>query len=214
MVAGSSMGGLVSDFIAQTRSDRFGTAGIFSPAYWAAPNYTAARDAATARAVRRYLSMGTAESSTGESSSNVYWQQALNAYNTYVRLGHPLGKELHFDGTAGGTHSESSWSKNLPSFFAFALDPWLEAQPLSAESHPPRLELLSVSPATGRAAVRFTARYGLKNLLETNTDPGAGPGWISSSAPSATDLWNSQDLDVPFPVAARYFWRLKMSGWQ
>ena len=212
IVAGSSMGGLASDYIGQMKSDRFGTAGIFSPAYWAAPTYTAARDAGTARPVRRYLSMGTAESSTGESSSDIYWHDALQAYNTYLLLGHPLGRDLRFDGAAGGTHSEGSWSKNLPSFFAFALDPWREAQPLSVEACPPRLDLIGFNPATGRAALRFTGRYGLSHAIESSADIGAAQPWKSDPAPSATELWNIQDLDVP--ASARSFWRLRTAGWQ
>jgi predicted alpha/beta superfamily hydrolase len=41
VVAGSSMGGLVTDYLTHESSDRFGAAGIFSPAYWAAPNWVA-----------------------------------------------------------------------------------------------------------------------------------------------------------------------------
>ena len=212
IIAGSSMGGLASDYIGQMRSDRFGTAGIFSPAYWAAPNYTASRDAATSRPVRRYLSMGTAESSTGESSSDIYWRDALQAYNTYLRLGHCLGRELRFDGAAGGTHSEGSWSRNLPSFFAFALDPWLESQPLAVDAWPPRIELVGINPSTGRASLRFTARYGLSHALEDSTDLGTTQSWNSVPIPAATEFWSTRDLDVPAP--ARCFWRLKTSGWQ
>jgi predicted alpha/beta superfamily hydrolase len=78
LTAGSSMGGLVCDYIGFMRPDRFGAVGIFSPAYWAAPNYLANRTL-TNQPVRRFMSMGTAESSRGESSSNVYWQDARGA---------------------------------------------------------------------------------------------------------------------------------------
>lgn len=211
MVAGSSMGGLVSDYIGQMKSDRFGVVGIFSPAYWAAPNYTAARDAGTVRPVRRYLSMGTAESSTGESSSDVYWRDALKAYNTYVRLGHPLGRDLRFEGTSGATHSEAAWSRNLPAFFAFALDPWLEAQPLTVETSPPRLDLIALNSNTNRATLRFTSRYGLNHFLEGTANLSAAPSWTSEPTSPSPDLWNTQELDVP--AAARNFWRLRSTGW-
>ena len=212
MVAGSSMGGLVSDYIGQTRSDRFGTVGIFSPAYWAAPLYTAARDAGTARPVRRYLSMGTAESSTGESSSDIYWHDALQAYNTYVRLGHPLGRELKFDGVPGGNHNETNWSKLLPSFFAFALDPWREVQPLAQQTYPPRLDLMSVNSTGTRAALRFTPRFGVQNYLEGASD--LSQPWSSDSLSPTTEFWSTQDLDVPLPATSKYFWRLRSTSWQ
>ncbi|MFZ4597439.1 MAG: alpha/beta hydrolase-fold protein [Terrimicrobiaceae bacterium] len=209
-VAGSSMGGLVSDYIGQTRSDRFGGVGIFSPAYWAAPNYTATRDAAPMRPVRRFLSMGTAESSTGESSSDVYWRDALKAYNTFVRLGHPVGRDLRFEGGAGATHSESAWSRRLPGFFSFLLDPWLEAQPLSVDISQPGLDLLAVDPVSGRASLRWTARYGMKHFLETTSDL-ASSSWTSESTTPATELWATQLLESP--ATPRTFWRLRTRGW-
>ncbi|MDX6765449.1 MAG: alpha/beta hydrolase-fold protein [Candidatus Methylacidiphilales bacterium] len=210
-VAGSSMGGLVSDYIGQTRSDRFGGVGIFSPAYWAAPNYVAVRDnyAGPRRPVRRYLSMGTAESSTGESSSNVYWQGSLQAYSTYLRQGHPVGGELKFDGAAGGTHSESAWARNLPSFYAFLLDPWREAQPLTLESHPPKLEMRGLDAATGQATLRFTARFGLKHLIQSSSQLGANATWTEGSVDPAVAFWEEREVmaDPPAANATRAFWR-------
>jgi pimeloyl-ACP methyl ester carboxylesterase len=58
---GTSMGGLISDYIGSQRPDRFGAVGIFSPAYWAGTNH--ANRSITNQPVRRYLYMGTAESS-------------------------------------------------------------------------------------------------------------------------------------------------------
>jgi predicted alpha/beta superfamily hydrolase len=210
MVAGSSMGGLVSDYIGQTRSDRFGGVGIFSPAYWAAPNYVAARDAGGRQAVRRYLSMGTAESSTGESSSNVYWQGALQAYNTFLRLGHPLGTELKFEGAAGGAHNEAAWARNLPSFYAFMLDPWRESQPLALEIHPPKLEISEVEPSTGASTLRFVALYGCRHELEGSPSLGSSAAWSDVAVDPVVEYWDSRDVRVePATVpVAKYFWRL------
>lgn len=205
---GSSMGGLVSDFIALNRSDRFGAVGIFSPAYWAAPNYVSARDAASRKPVRRFVSMGTAESSTGESSSNVYWQGALQAYNAYVRLGHPLGRELRFEGVAGGAHNEATWAGLLPGFYAFALDPWLEAQPLALETYPPRLDVPVINANT--AALSYTARYGFSHTLQSTADLGAG--WsVESPLSGPVDFWES--AQALSPVLPRKFWRLQVRGW-
>ena len=41
LTAGSSMGGLISDYIGFQRPGRFGAVGIFAPAYWAGPNFLA-----------------------------------------------------------------------------------------------------------------------------------------------------------------------------
>jgi hypothetical protein len=156
--------------------------------------------------------MGTAESSTGESSSDIYWRNALQAYNTYVRLGHPLGRELKFDGVPGGNHNETNWSKLLPSFFAFALDPWREVQPLAQQTYPPRLDLLSVNSTGTRAALRFTPRFGVQNYLEGASD--LSQPWSSDSLSPTTEFWSTQDLDVPLPATSKYFWRLRSTSWQ
>lgn len=210
-VAGSSMGGLVTDYIALNRSDRFGAVGIFSPAYWAAPLYVATRDASARKPVRRFLSMGTAESSTGESSSNVYWQGALQAYNTYVRLGHPLGRELRFEGVSGGAHNEANWSALLPSFFSFALDSWLEAQPLALELYPPALKEPQAGSGAGTLAIAYTSRYGLAHVLQSAGEPG-GPWTDERTLADPVDLWESTTAAVDFSGSGRKFWRLQMRG--
>ncbi len=211
-IAGSSMGGLVSDFIGRSRSDRFGGAGIFSPAYWAAPNFAASRDAAGRQPVRRFLSMGTAESSTGESSSTVYWQDALRAYNSYVRQGHPVGSELVFVGVAGGAHNEAAWSALLPQFFAFLLDPWQEAQPLSLEVAPPKMELRVTDPVTRSLTFGFTARRGLAHTVETATRLGEIWTPIATVEP-ADDAWEDREETVTFPADGSQFWRLRVTSW-
>lgn len=208
ITAGSSMGGLVADYLALNNSDRFGVVGIFSPAYWAAPLYVSSRDAAPRKPVRRFLSMGTSESSTGESSSNIYWQGALQAYNSYVRLAHPIGTELRFEGVASGTHSESTWAGLLPSFFAFALDPWLEAQPLALEIYPPTLQLPSIDPVTNRATLNYTARFGFSHTIESSTD--LGSLWNSElTTGSARELW--EPAAATSAAQTRKFWRLRVS---
>ena len=212
MVAGSSMGGLVSDYIGEVRSDRFGVVGIFSPANWAAPNHVGAREARVWSPTRRYISMGTAESSTGESSSEIYWRGALRAYDSYLLRGHSYGGELKFDGVSGGTHSEAAWSRNLPSFFAFALDPWREAQPLAAEVFPPTVELFDFHPVSQRASLRVSRRFGLESHIEKTSNPAAPSAWTSLELAPALDYWNTEIFeDVE---DGRAFWRLKTRGWQ
>jgi len=202
--AGSSMGGLICDYIGFQRPDRFGAVGIFSPAYWAGPNYLANRTL-TNQPVRRYLYMGTAESSGGQSSSDVYWQQSLATYNRYLSVNEAVNRDLVFEGGAGGQHNESNWSRRLPSFLAFALDPRLEANPLATEFFPPDLSVQSVNPVTGQINLRLLAFYGYQNFLKSSGDLRT---WATNSLPAAENHWDQMDVSLDPGSASRGFWQV------
>lgn len=204
LTAGSSMGGLVSDYIGFERPERFGAVGIFSPAYWAAPNYLANR-AVTNQPVRRYIYMGTAESSGGESSSNIYWQGALSAYNDYLHAGEPVNRDLRFEGGAGGQHNESNWSRRLPAFFAWALDPWREANPLALELYPPLLQI--AARENGTIDLRRTELLGFAQSFATSSDLSA---WVTNTLSPAGEPWDTATNNMA-PDTARRFWRLRTS---
>ncbi len=206
ITAGSSMGGLVSDYIAFQQSDRFGTAGIFSPAYWAGPNYLANRQLSRLP-LRRYLYMGTAESSGGESSSDVYWQGAINAWNDYLGTGHPVNRDLLFEGGAGALHNEPAWSRRLPAFFAFALDPWREANPLALEYFPPTLSAVANSE---EITLHWTGLFGIETEIHTATS--LQFPWltrITNTAPSVSEFWDEASSDAPALSDTTAFWRLR-----
>ncbi|MFM8364976.1 MAG: alpha/beta hydrolase-fold protein, partial [Verrucomicrobiota bacterium] len=200
-----SMGGLVSDYLGNTHPDRFGTVGIFSPAYWAADNYMANRTISPKKP-RVFLSMGTAESSTGESSSNVYWGDAVGSYSRYITAGHAANKDILFAGVAGGQHNEQAWSRLLPEFYAFALDPRLEANPLILEHYSP-----AVSIQQGASDSTFELRYlrhlGFRQRLLQSTDLTT---WNPSNLSSAGDLWDENSISVP-QDGGRRFWRVETS---
>ena len=204
LTAGSSMGGLISDYIGFQRPDRFGAVGIFSPAYWAGTNY--ANRSVTNQPVRRYLYMGTAESSGGQSSSNVYWQDCLNAYNRYVSADEVVNRDLLFEGGAGGAHNESNWSRRLPNFYAFALDPRLEANPLAAELFPPDLSVHSMNSATGQVNLRLLAFYGYQNRLKASADLQT---WSTNPISSAENFWDPIDVPITGLTGNRAFWRVE-----
>ena len=212
MTFGSSMGGLFSDHLAFTHPNRFGAAGIFSPAYWAAPLWVAQRDAAAKLPLHRYLSMGTAESSTGESSSNVYWRGALQAYNSWINAGHTVNGDLHFEGGAGEAHNEAAWSRRLPSCFAFLLNPWLEANPLAQELFPPQAVLSRVDLAAGEAVIRYTGLLGSRQVLQEGSSLQA---WGSEALPAETELWETREAVRPLPISmpTSRFWRLGQDPW-
>jgi predicted alpha/beta superfamily hydrolase len=199
--AGSSMGGLVSDYLGVRHGDRFGTVGIFSPAYWAADNYMAGRTIGAGTA-RSFLSMGTAESSSGESSSNVYWQDAVASYGSYVRGGHAANADVLFAGAAGGLHNEPAWARLLPRFFAWALDPWREANPLALELHPPEMTIAEGNK--GSLQLRRSTRRGFAQELVTSTDL---TQWTTNAVISPDEAWDA--VTNEFTPTARQFWRLR-----
>jgi predicted alpha/beta superfamily hydrolase len=201
LTAGSSMGGLISDYLGVTHSDRFGAVGIFSPAYWAADNYMAARTPGSGSA-RAFLSMGTAESSTGESSSNIYWQDAVASYGTYVRGGKAVNADVLFTGVAGGLHNEPAWARLLPRFFAWTLDPWHEANPLALELHPPTLSIAGTNG--GKLALRRSTRRGLAQALATSRDLAQ---WTTNAVTSPDEAWDAVTNEIT--PTARQFWRLR-----
>jgi len=204
--AGSSMGGLISDYMVHQRSDRFSAAGIFSPAYWAAPIYMGNRSLGRLP-VRRYLYMGTAESSTGESNSDIYWQGALNAWNGYLGVGHAVHRELLFEGGAAALHNEPAWSRRLPAFFAFALDPWREPNHLALKHFPP---VLDIRPEHTGAKLRWTGMLGFAPILERVSS--SGPAWLTESTNqtnTAIEFWDEMATNVTIGSAVG-FWRLKL----
>ena len=201
LTAGSSMGGLVCDYLGLTRANRFGIVGIFSPAYWAADNYMLTRSpgAGTARA---FVSMGTAESSSGESSSNVYWADAVGAYSSFVRGGRAINRDLIFAGVAGGSHSESAWSRLLPQFFGWALNPWREANLLALQMHPPEAKL--IARTDGMLDLQLTSLRGFAQSLATSTDLSA---WNTNPVTNSGEAWDAVTSSIT-PVAQQ-FWRLR-----
>jgi len=201
LTAGSSMGGLVSDYIGFQRPDRFGAVGIFSPAYWAGPNYLANR-VLTNQPVRRFVSMGTAESSGGQSSSNVYWQDALTTYNRYLRAGEQFNRELRFSGVAGGQHNETAWSRLLPQFFAWALDPWREANLLALQMHPPEAKL--IARTDGTLDLQLTSLRGFVQSLATSSDLSS---WTTNSLTNSREAWDAVTDKVT--TGAQKFWLLR-----
>lgn len=211
LTAGSSMGGLVADFIGLSEPGRFGGIGIFSPAYWTAPGWVAARDAAPKLPLRRYLSMGTAESGAGSSGSETHWRGALQTFDAWIRAGHVVHGDLLFEGVAGGAHNEAAWAARLPSFFAFALDPMRELSPLAQQLIPPRLTIIG-EPLSG-PVLRYTGLIGSRQYLESSE---ALSSWPDSLAlPDEPELWQTRELEPgPLsPPAARMFWRLRQEAW-
>ncbi|MGB6219518.1 alpha/beta hydrolase-fold protein [Haloferula sp.] len=190
VIVGSSLGGLISNYLGQEilfQSDGstpvFGTLGIFSPSYWAAENYVARRNALGKQAQRLFLYMGTSESSGGEASSNVFWGDAVEAYNAFNTDGYALHGELQFEWVCGGQHNEPAWSRQMPAFLQFALPPARDPNTLALELFPPKLALNQLPGDTG-FQLQFTALHGFDYELQQNT--------------KLVNPWNSSPLGLAF----------------
>jgi predicted alpha/beta superfamily hydrolase len=110
IVAGSSMGGLISFYIAATYPNQFGMAGVFSPAFWVAPQvYSLPAQLAgrTSHPVRFYFYAGGKESATMESDTRKM-HKAITDSVPHCK------SELVIDKEAG--HNEAAWAKWFPSF--------------------------------------------------------------------------------------------------
>lgn len=116
-VAGSSMGGLISLYLALRHPDVFGFAGALSPSLWFADerifSWTSAWSAS--RAPRVYLDMGTQEGDdVAEARRNVERVRRL------ARLLRGKGAALRLV-VAPGAHSEEAWARRFPEALRFWL---------------------------------------------------------------------------------------------
>jgi hypothetical protein len=146
--------------------------------------------------------MGTAESSGGQSSSNVYWQDCLAVYSRYIAVNEAANRDILFTGAAGGLHNEPAWSRLLPQFFAWALDPWREANPLALELHPPELRV--GARTDGTLELRRTSLRGFAQSVATSTDLN---GWTTNAVSNSSEAWDAVTNEIT--PAVRQFWRLR-----
>jgi predicted alpha/beta superfamily hydrolase len=110
-VAGSSMGGLISQYAGINASDVFGGAGVFSPAFWTAP---AIYDAAATFYHRNphgavFLYAGALESESMEADTRNMAAKVAQASN--------MKWQLVID--PAGKHNEATWARWFPVFVSF-----------------------------------------------------------------------------------------------
>ena len=118
VVAGSSMGGLVSLWLG-LNTDVFGAVGVFSPAFWTSPNFTkAVMEGAKKDGLRIYMDMGTRErgSLTGD-----YWKDALAVREALLAQGYAGDEEFLWNPGEGDEHNEKAWAKRLPVALRFLM---------------------------------------------------------------------------------------------
>jgi predicted alpha/beta superfamily hydrolase len=107
-IAGSSMGGLISFYAALKYPGKFGAAGIFSPAFWIAPQIReyAAKRAAKAKG-RLYFYAGQQESGS----------MVTDMLTVFDILNKRSKAKLKTHIRAEGRHSEETWREEFPGFY-------------------------------------------------------------------------------------------------
>jgi predicted alpha/beta superfamily hydrolase len=212
ITAGSSLGGVVTAYIGMTNSSMFGKIGVFSPAFWSAPHFiTDTLTPAPKLPLVIYMDIGSSESSSSQSSSETYWEDALSVYNTWLGDGYAVNSDLLMWPQCGAVHNEAAWSGRLPAFFQFALTVWSEGNPIALRKFPPRLDLSSVDLSGGSARLHFLAPLGAAFTLFRSTDL---MSWEDQTLlPPATSIWEDRNVVDPFALpATRRFWRLQTTS--
>ena len=205
---GSSLGGLVSSYIAMNRSDTFGKIGIFSPAFWAAPNFVNGPLTTTPKLpLRLYMDIGTNENSASQTDSAIYWNGALTIYNNFLSKGYAVNGDQLFFPERGAIHNESAWSRRLPVFYKFILSLWDEPNPLALAKYPPILTVEPDIPSSGTHRLHFLAPLGISFNLERSPNL---QNWTPSNLSPASAIWEDRAVDDNLsPGTTKHFWRLK-----
>lgn len=117
-IGGSSLGGLVSLYLALKRPDVFSRLAVMSPSIWW-DRRAVLRDVREARpkpALRVWVDIG-----TREGAPHVDNARLLRA--GLIKSGWIEGEDLHYEEIAGGTHSESAWADRLDRVLEFLFRP-------------------------------------------------------------------------------------------
>lgn len=115
-IAGSSMGGLISLYIALQYQSLFGNAGVFSPAFWFASTSMTEFLSQTpiSQPLDIYMDIGTAETSdhTLPCFPSLYLEEAKRFHQQLQTKGDQLTCRLLVE--EGAVHSESAWARRYP----------------------------------------------------------------------------------------------------
>jgi predicted alpha/beta superfamily hydrolase len=113
-IAGSSMGGLISMYAALKYPDVFGNAGIFSPAFWIAPEiYRFAQQQKLPLKSRFYFVCGDAESDS--MVADMIKMAGIINTNTTTKAKAPVVI------IKGASHNEKQWNGDFPEFYSWLM---------------------------------------------------------------------------------------------
>jgi predicted alpha/beta superfamily hydrolase len=112
IIAGSSMGGLISYYAALKYPGVFGKAGVFSPAFWTAPHIKALTDSVSKKIdAKLFFYMGGKEG-----------EQYISDMNEVAeRLGGNSHTMIYSVTDAGGEHNEKAWRKWFAEFYVWMM---------------------------------------------------------------------------------------------
>jgi predicted alpha/beta superfamily hydrolase len=113
-IAGSSMGGLISMYAALKYPAVFGNAGVFSPAFWIAPEiYLFAQNSNIPEHSRFYFVCGDAESATMVSD--------MEKMDTIIRSKNVTEGKAPVVIIKGAGHNEKQWNGDFPAFYNWVI---------------------------------------------------------------------------------------------
>lgn len=107
-IAGSSMGGLISFYAALKYPNKFGAAGVFSPAFWIVPQIKEYTTRRAAKAKGRFYFYA------GQQESDAMVPDMLAAFDI---LNQHSKARLKTHIRAEGRHSEETWREEFPGFY-------------------------------------------------------------------------------------------------
>jgi predicted alpha/beta superfamily hydrolase len=119
-VVGSSLGGIVSLYLALEHPERFGLVGCISPAAWWAGHDIVRRAARARPGLRIWLDIGT-EEGTQSAGRSEWLEDARALSDTLVHAGYRLDADLHYEEIEGGVHHERAWAARVDRMLLFLL---------------------------------------------------------------------------------------------
>jgi predicted alpha/beta superfamily hydrolase len=112
LIAGSSMGALVTYYAMLKKPDVFGKAGIFSPTFWTAPGIRALTDSlAPKNSGKFFFYIGGRE---GKSFIN-------DMQEVQESLGEKSAAQVYSVTDQKGSHNEKAWRKWFPEFYCWIM---------------------------------------------------------------------------------------------
>lgn len=123
-IAGSSMGGLISLYALLQFPEVYGRAGIFSPAFWFAPEIFDAVRASRAPYpdTRVYMVSGGRELQQGE-RAGVYRDDQARMQEALIAAGFRAGQQVKASVIPDGEHSEWFWRREFPAAYRWLFAP-------------------------------------------------------------------------------------------
>jgi predicted alpha/beta superfamily hydrolase len=112
IIAGSSMGGLISYYAALKYPDVFGKAGIFSPAFWTAPKIKRLTDSVTNKLTSKFFFY------MGEKEGGTY---VADMKEVAEKLGTNSNVMIYSVIDSEGKHNEKAWRKWFAEFYSWMM---------------------------------------------------------------------------------------------